>query len=61
MTRKEFEQFLASEPYAKDLYRWPNDDERYACPGQYRDYPVQLAWEVLQEAKRRKKMREAAK
>lgn len=59
MTRTEFEHFLTSPPYEKDLTRWPNDPARTKWPGQYRDYAVQLAWAVLVEAKRRKKKREA--
>jgi hypothetical protein len=51
MTRHEFEKFLAAPPFDKNLARWPND-ARYTWPGQYKDYAVQLAWEVVQEAER---------
>jgi hypothetical protein len=61
MTRAEFEQFLASPPHEKNVTRWPQADSRthqwLAWPGHYKDYAVQLAWEVLQEAQRRGKTR----
>jgi hypothetical protein len=55
MTRKEFEQFLTAPPYEKNITRFPSDREQYAWAGQYADYDVQLAWEVLQEAKKKGK------
>jgi hypothetical protein len=61
MTRLEFEAYLKAEPFSLNVDRWPDDavshEERFAWPGQYEVYAVQLAWEVLQEALRRQQER----
>lgn len=53
MTRKEFETFLKAEPFCLNVDRWLDDDTA-TWPGQYQVYAVQLAWEVLQEAEKRR-------
>ena len=51
--RKEFEKWISSLPYERDIYRYPKDDTKYAWPGQYKDITVQVAWEAWQEAQSR--------
>lgn len=42
--RKLFEAFISSPPFEKDVSRYPNDHDRFAWPGSYRDISVDLAW-----------------
>lgn len=55
MTRAEFEAFLSSPPYERDVSRFPPRQRPFLWTGQYVDIAVQLAWEVLQEEERRRK------
>lgn len=49
-SRKAFEQWISAPPIEKEVLRYPADETKYAWPGSYRDYKVQLAWEAWQEA-----------
>ena len=44
--RSSFEKWITAPPFEKDVSRFGLDQERYAWPGQYRSYEVQLAWEA---------------
>lgn len=46
-SRKEFEKWITSSPYEKEIERYPEDD---IFPGQYESYEVQMAWEAWEEA-----------
>ncbi len=48
--RKQFEEWISSPPYEREIARWPNDSRKHAWPGQYEDIAVQLAWEAWQES-----------
>jgi len=48
--RKEFEAWVTSPPYERDISRWPMDESKYAWPGQYGDIGVQLAFEAWCES-----------
>ena len=48
--RADFENWISSPPYEKDIRRFPNDEKHFAWPRQYRDIVVQLAWEAWQES-----------
>jgi hypothetical protein len=54
MNDKIFEQWISSPPYERETERWPQDETKYAWPGQYKDIAVQLAWESWQEAQKDK-------
>ena len=56
-----FERWISRAPFERAVARWPNDPERYAWPGHYCDYDVQLAWEAWQEAVRNNAAKEAQK
>lgn len=47
--REKFEAWITSPPVERSTFRWPVDDEKYACPGQYQDRSVQLAWEAWEQ------------
>ena len=49
--RLEFEAWIKSPPYERDVYRYPNDAEHEAWPGHYRIYEVQLAWEAWRDSR----------
>lgn len=44
--RLQFEEWAGNPPYEMDLRRQGLDQRRNAWPGQYCQYPVQLAWEA---------------
>lgn len=48
--RKAFESWITAPPYEREVQRYPNDETKYAWPGQYMDNTVQLAWEAWCEA-----------
>ena len=48
--RKAFESWITQPPYEREVLRYPDDETKYAWPGQYRCIAVQLAWEAWQEA-----------
>lgn len=50
--RKAFEAWISAPPLEKDVRRYPQEPERFAWPGVYRVYEVQVAWEAWQEATR---------
>ena len=43
--RMDFEAWISSPPYERNIYRWSNDETRHAWPGQYADYVVEIAWQ----------------
>ncbi len=47
--RQAFEKWIGEHPYEQDTSRWPQDD-KYAWPGQYKVYQVQLAWDAWCES-----------
>lgn len=49
--RARFEAFIAGPPFERDVRRFPDDPERYAWPGSYRDINVDLAWQAWIEAR----------
>lgn len=49
-TREAFESWISSPPFERSVDRWPADESKFAWPGQYRVYEVQLAWEAWQAA-----------
>jgi hypothetical protein len=56
--RKQFESWITSPPFEKDISRFLNDPIKYAWPGNYRDLEVELAWEAWQEASKNREMLE---
>lgn len=48
--RAEFEAHISGPPFERDTSRFPNDERRYAWPGNYRDINVDLAWQAWQTA-----------
>lgn len=50
--RSQFEQWISAPPYERDIYRWPQDENKHAWPGQYKDITVEVAWEAWQEARK---------
>jgi hypothetical protein len=48
--REAFEKWITAPPYEREIARWPQDETKYAWPGQYQDIAVQLAWESWMEA-----------
>lgn len=48
--RDRFEAWITAPPFEKDIARSPHDQTKFAWPGQYRSYEVQLAWEAWCEA-----------
>lgn len=46
--RAAFERAISGPPYERDTARWP-DDGTSAWPGNYKDYPVDLAWALWRE------------
>ena len=46
--RAAFEAWVSGAPYERPTERYPAGAEECVWPGQYRDYPVQLAWEAWQ-------------
>ena len=48
--REQFEQFISDEPFAKSIERIPDDPEKFAFPGVYRDINTDLAWQAWKEA-----------
>ena len=45
-SRSQFESWISAPPYERSVDRFPDDQEKWAWPGQYRDIAVQLAWEA---------------
>ena len=52
LSRESFEKWVSSPPYEEETDRYPNDSTKYAWPGNYKSYSVQLAWEAWSEAAR---------
>lgn len=48
--REEFEKWISAPPYERSIRRYPDDAERFAWPGQYREVSTELAWQAWQEA-----------
>jgi hypothetical protein len=48
--REQFEAMMRSEPFARQIDRWPDDPENHAWPGCYVDIDTDLAWQVWKEA-----------
>ena len=48
--RKAFEQWISASPYEREVLRYPQDETKFAWPGQYRSTHVQIAWEAWQES-----------
>jgi len=48
--REAFEAAISCPPYERNIRRYPEEPERYAWPGNYRDISVDLAWCMWQEA-----------
>jgi hypothetical protein len=48
--RASFEKWISGPPYERETERWPQDETKYAWPGQYKDIAVQLAWQAWQQA-----------
>lgn len=48
--RTAFEDWIGGPPYERDLTRYPEDETKFAWPGQYKDIAVQLAWEAWRES-----------
>jgi hypothetical protein len=48
--RARFEAWVTSFPFERSVSRNPDDDSKYAWPGAYREYEVELAWEAWREA-----------
>ena len=48
--RKAFEEWISASPYERDVLRYPQDETKFARPGQYRSSHVQIAWEAWQES-----------
>ena len=51
-SRQSFEAWISAPPYDHEVLRYPEDDTRFAWPGQYRSIAVQRAWEAWQEARK---------
>lgn len=50
VSRRSFEEWVSGPPYEREVLRYPQDETKYAWPGQYKDIAVQLAWEAWCEA-----------
>ena len=50
MGREAFEAWAKAPPREWDVYRYPNNEAKYAWPGAYRDYIVAGAWDAWQAA-----------
>jgi len=48
--RQNFESWISSPPFEKRIERFPDDENRHAWPGSYREISVELAWQAWQEA-----------
>lgn len=48
--RESFEKFISSPPFEKSVDRWPDNPDRHAWPGAYKQMDVRLAWECWKEA-----------
>lgn len=48
--RARFEAAISSSPYERNVSRFPEDPDRFAWPGNYRDITVDLAWNMWLEA-----------
>ena len=46
--RQQFEKWITSAPYEKNIERFPDDERLFAWPGNYRDIAVELAWQAWQ-------------
>lgn len=49
MNRQLFEKIISAPPFEKSVERWEDNPGKRAWPGNYKDYPVQLAYEVCQD------------
>lgn len=49
-SRKEFEAWISQPPFEQSVGRWPDDPIKFAWPGNYKIWHVQLAWEAWQAA-----------
>ena len=50
VSRRSFEEWISAPPYEHEVLRYPEDETKYAWPGQYRNIAVQLAWEAWCES-----------
>ena len=50
VNRRSFEAWISAPPYEYEVLRYPEDETKYAWPGQYRNIAVQLAWEAWCES-----------
>ena len=48
--REEFEKWISSPPFERSVDRYPEDAEKFAWPGNYKDLDVDLAWFTWQAA-----------
>jgi hypothetical protein len=48
--REQFEAWVSDDPYGKPIDRIPDDPEKFAFPGVYRDINTDLAWQAWQVA-----------
>jgi len=48
--RDQFEQWVSDDPYARSVERWPDEPEKFAWPGTYKDINTDLAWQAWQTA-----------
>jgi hypothetical protein len=48
--REAFEAWISAPPFERETDRFPQDETKFAWPGAYRDYKVELAWEAWQAA-----------
>lgn len=49
MSREKFEKIVSSPPFELCTERWPNDPAKYAWPGNYKHYNLQLAYDVCMD------------
>lgn len=47
--RDAFEAWISSPPFERETTRYPKDETKFAWPGSYRDYEVQIAWDAWRE------------
>ena len=48
--RERFEAWVSDDPYARSVERCPDDPEKFAWPGTYKDINTELAWQAWQTA-----------
>lgn len=50
MSREAFEKAISAPTFERSVKRFPNDHDKFAWPGDYRDPAVSLAWHMWREA-----------